>query len=131
MKKLILVTAIALLICGCSTSKDEMFPHSDQTMLDIWQTGSGSNKLYQERGQLLRPIDHEVMTEELIGHTRTAQNEIYNMFKRLPNPDLVMFVFPHLTKGETDPVPVPGYSTVFPFYNKVQYAMPGENVGGL
>ncbi|WP_134563401.1 TIGR03751 family conjugal transfer lipoprotein, partial [Pseudomonas aeruginosa] len=43
-----------------------------------------------------------------------------------PNPDLVMYVFPHL--AGTDPVPVPGYSTVFPLYQRVQYAMPGERV---
>ncbi|HBO3942786.1 TPA: TIGR03751 family conjugal transfer lipoprotein, partial [Pseudomonas aeruginosa] len=24
------------------------------------------------------------------------------------------------------PAPVPGYTTVFPFYQRVQYAMPGE-----
>lgn len=131
MKKLILVTAITLLIGGCSTSKEEMFPHNEQTMLDIWNAGSGSNNLFQERGKLLRPLSPDIISEELINHTRTAQNEIYNQFKRLPNPDLVMFVFPHLTKGETESVPVPGYSTVFPFYNKVQYAMPGENVGDL
>src|SRR3546814_11177602 len=40
-------------------------------------------------------------------YTRTAQNEIYRQFHRLPNPDLVMYVFPHL--AGTDPVPVPGY----------------------
>ena len=57
-------------------------------------------------------------------YTRTAQNEIYRQFHRLPNPDLVMYVFPHL--AGTDPVPVPGYSTVFPLYQRVQYAMPGE-----
>ncbi|MFY0080265.1 TIGR03751 family conjugal transfer lipoprotein, partial [Acinetobacter baumannii] len=28
----------------------------------------------------------------------------------------------------TDPVPVPGYTTVFPLYQRVQYAMPGERV---
>ncbi|HEJ6481861.1 TIGR03751 family conjugal transfer lipoprotein, partial [Pseudomonas aeruginosa] len=43
---------------------------------------------------------------------------------RLPNPDLVMYVFPHL--AGSDPAPVPGYTTVFPFYQRVQYAMPGE-----
>ncbi|MFG9621648.1 TIGR03751 family conjugal transfer lipoprotein, partial [Pseudomonas aeruginosa] len=26
------------------------------------------------------------------------------------------------------PVPVPGYTTVFPLYQRVQYAMPGERV---
>ncbi len=34
-----------------------------------------------------------------------------------------MYVFPHLADGNT---PVPGYSTVFPFYSQVQYALPGE-----
>jgi conjugative transfer region lipoprotein (TIGR03751 family) len=57
-------------------------------------------------------------------YTRTAENEIQRQFHRLPNPDLVMYVFPHL--AGTDPVPVPGYSTVFPLYQRVQYAMPGE-----
>lgn len=62
----------------------------------------------------------------LPAYTRTAQNEIYSQFKRLPNPDLVLYVFPHLTG--TDPAPVPGYSTVFPLYQRVQYAMPGERI---
>jgi len=59
-------------------------------------------------------------------YMRTASTEIYRQFRRLPNPDLVMYVFPHL--AGTDPVPVPGYSTVFPLYQRVQYAMPGERV---
>lgn len=59
-------------------------------------------------------------------YTRTAQNEVYRQFHRLPNPDLVMYVFPHW--AGTDPVPVPGYSTVFPLYQRVQYAMPGERL---
>ena len=41
-------------------------------------------------------------------------------------PDLVMYVFPHL--AGSDPVPVPGYTTVFPLYQRVQYAMPGERL---
>src|SRR5690606_26356499 len=57
-------------------------------------------------------------------YTRTAANEIQRQFHRLPNPDLVMYLFPHL--AGTDPVPVPGYSTVFPLHQRVQYAMPGE-----
>ena len=59
-------------------------------------------------------------------YTRTAENEIKSQFHRLPNPDLVMYVFPHLAGSE--PVPVPGYSTVFPFYRQLQYALPGERV---
>ena len=59
-------------------------------------------------------------------YTRTAHNEVQRQFLRLPNPDLVMYVFPHL--AGSDPVPIPGYTTVFPLYQRVQYAMPGERV---
>lgn len=110
-------------------------PHGNASMLDIWQqeTGGGSAQSHQAR-QLLdarlslrRPLtgeDAAALPSLNASYTRTAQNEIYRQFHRLPNPDLVMYVFPHL--AGTDPVPVPGYSTVFPLYEHIQYALPGE-----
>ncbi len=57
-------------------------------------------------------------------YTRTPTNEIQVLFPRLPNPDIEIFIYPHLaTKNQ---VPVPGYTTVIPLYDTVQYAMPGE-----
>lgn len=44
-------------------------------------------------------------------------------FARVPNPDLVMVVYPHLARGR---YPVPGYVTTFPMYDQVHYALPGE-----
>jgi hypothetical protein len=35
-----------------------------------------------------------------------------------------MYVFPHLASDER--VPVPGYVTSFPMYERVEYALPGE-----
>ncbi|MNF99187.1 hypothetical protein D3C84_820780 [compost metagenome] len=124
---------IALLASGCSTSKDEMLPHGDATMMDVWDqgttgsAGSASSRLLLDARQTLRrPLDPQqaAVRNDNAAFTRTAQNEIYSQFKRLPNPDLVMYVYPHL--AGTDPAPVPGYTTVFPFYQRVQYAMPGE-----
>ncbi len=132
------VVGIALVIAllgGCSTNKEEMLPHGDSTMMDVWNqgtTGSGSSasgrQLLDARSELRRPIDIRASQplQDAETYTRTAQNEIYSQFKRLPNPDLVMYVFPHL--AGTDPAPVPGYTTVFPLYQRVQYAMPGERV---
>lgn len=48
---------------------------------------------------------------------------VLQRFQRLPNPDLVMYVFPHLARGR---YPVPGYYTAFPLYETVEYALPGE-----
>ncbi len=59
----------------------------------------------------------------LEGYTREVYNELSARFPRLPNPTIVMFVFPHLSAERT---PVPGYSTMFQLYSNVEYALPGE-----
>lgn len=126
---------LVLALSGCATNKEALLPHGNETMLEVWQAGTvGINTLSRPAMQLMdarmvlrRPlIESECQTSitNAMSYTRTAQNEIDSQFHRLPNPDLVMYVFPHLSG--TDPVPVPGYSTVFPFYQRVQYAMPGE-----
>ena len=131
------VLLAATLLGGCATSKEKLLPHGDSTMLDIWhrETGGGegggpaARQLLDARQGLRRPLtEADVQATPAVQerYTRTAQNEIHRQFHRLPNPDLVMYVFPHL--AGTDPVPVPGYSTVFPLYQRVQYAMPGERV---
>lgn len=57
-------------------------------------------------------------------YIRTSANEIKVLFPRLENPDIGIFIFPHLATANN--VPVPGYSTVIPLYESVQYALPGE-----
>lgn len=125
----------ATLMAGCSTNKEQMLPHGQNTMMDVWNQGTtgssgsaSSRQLLDARSELRRPVDVRATQplQESAAYTRTAQNEIYSQFKRLPNPDLVMYVFPHL--AGSDPAPVPGYTTVFPLYQRVQYAMPGERV---
>lgn len=123
----------ALSITGCSTSKDDMLPAGDGTMLDLWQNKASTRHTALDARQALR---RDLSGDEAAqvrpveeSYTRTAQSEISQQFPRLPNPDLVMYVFPHLTADGT--LPVPGYSTVFPLYNRVQYALPGERVETL
>lgn len=52
--------------------------------------------------------------------TRSASDEIEQLFPTLPNPTLVMYVYPHIV----DHMPVPGYSTAFPLYERVEFAEP-------
>lgn len=124
-----------LVLSGCSTDKETMLPHGKNTMMDVWDEGtsgsggsSSNRQMLDARSQLRRPVDATDISarQENSSYTRTSQNEIYSQFKRLPNPDLVMYVFPHL--AGSDPAPIPGYTTVFPLYQRVQYAMPGERV---
>jgi conjugative transfer region lipoprotein (TIGR03751 family) len=128
-------TLTLALLSGCATRKEKLLPHGESTMLDVWtaNTAGGltsvrpSRVLIDARASLRRPLtpaDRDASAADTEHYTRTAANEIERLFVRLPNPDLVMYVFPHLA-GE-HPVPVPGYSTVFPLYESVQYALPGE-----
>ncbi|QVX40742.1 TIGR03751 family conjugal transfer lipoprotein (plasmid) [Ralstonia solanacearum] len=133
----LLATLLLLALSGCATNKDALLPRGDSTMLDIWnqETGGSANRgqsaqqLLDARQSLRRPLmsaDRQNTQAANAAYTRNATNEIYRQFHRLPNPDLVMYVFPHL--AGTDPAPVPGYTTVFPLYQRVQYAMPGERL---
>ena len=115
----------ALFVAGCATSKDTVLPQDGPPMKRIYEEHFervGEAKLDRVRGELARgPGRGEA---ELHGYVRDARNEIGALFPRLPNPTLVMFVFPHLAGSEG--VPVPGYATSFPLYEGVEYALPGE-----
>ncbi|MGP3791634.1 TIGR03751 family conjugal transfer lipoprotein [Pseudomonas sp. B392_1p] len=122
---LIWISLLALLQ-GCASDSHELLPRGERDMQQIWSGATtGQTTLQEARLALRRPVDvspHAVNTP----YTRTAANEIRSQFQRLPNPDLVLYVFPHLTGSEQ--APVPGYSTVFPFYKQVHYALPGERL---
>lgn len=130
MRKLsILFTAlglISLVLGGCASTKDAVLPQDGPPMKTIYEQHmreSGANDPKAVRESLgHRPVvDGE---DSLHGYTRDAHNEIDTTFPRLPNPSLVMYVFPHLAGDEG--VPVPGYVTTFPMYDRVEYALPGE-----
>lgn len=121
---------LALAVTGCSTSQETLLPVDENTtMMSIWgQRSGGGGTLADARSQLRRPLA-DIPVQEQQSYTRTAANEVQSQFRRLPDPDMVMYVFPHLSGSEG--VPVPGYSTVFPFYTQVQYALPGERTEAL
>lgn len=120
----------AVLLSGCSTSQETLLPVDESTtMASLWaqQTGGGQ-QLYDPRSQLRRPLV-SLSSAEQQRFTRTETNATQPQFSRLPDPDMVMYVFPHLTSDSG--VPVPGYSTVFSFYGRVHYALPGERTEAL
>mgnify|MGYP001819633220 CR=1 FL=1 len=120
---------ISLLLAGCASTKDAVLPQDGPSMKAIYDghvqemNARNPQVIRQELGN--RPI--LAGESDLQGYTRNAFNEIDILFPRLPNPTLVMYVFPHLA-GEPH-APVPGYATAFPMYEQVEYALPGEVPG--
>ncbi|KOE64193.1 TIGR03751 family conjugal transfer lipoprotein [Aggregatibacter actinomycetemcomitans] len=120
------------LITACSTSKNDLLPTSDSTMRDIWHKATGNNAQFQTYRNNARSLEapRYIPAGEQQSYSRTAENEITNLFPRLPNPDLIMYVYPHLSESG-EPMPIPGYTSVIPFYGRVQYAQPSERTRGL
>ena len=117
--------AVVLGLTACASHKDAVIPQDGPDMATIYAThqraaGTQRNPAQQREG-LDRPIARG--TGDLHAYTQQAANEIDPVFPLLPNPQMVMFVFPHLS---AEGAPVPGYATVFPMYAIDQYAMPGE-----
>ena len=76
---------------------------------------------------LYRQLDAQPAGEDLdyLPYTREVATEINNLFPRLDNPDIVIYVYPHLATRTR--APIPGYSTVIPLYDQVHYRLPGES----
>ena len=127
----ILILLLSLLLTACSTDQKTLLPVDENTtMLNIWgRQNNDAQALYDARSVLRRPLDDATLTAQQQQATRSDGNATQALFRRLPNPDLEMYIFPHLAGSEG--VPVPGYTTVFPFYNRVQYALPGERIDPL
>ena len=121
-----LLGSISLILAGCASTKDSVLP----------QDGPSMQAIYAQHIEAIAAQDSRVLREalgrrpladgnaSLHGYTRESFNELDTIFPRLPNPTLVMYVYPHLAGEEA--VPVPGYVTTFPLYERVEYALPGE-----
>lgn len=141
--RLFLISGV--LLGGCAPSKETLLPQDGPTMLEIYEghldgVGQGAGAPTSARAgachddvraaSVPEPIDARTVrapvrpTGELAGYTREVHNEIDGLFPTLPNPTLVMYIFPHLAGEER--LPVPGYATSFSMYPRTEFALPGE-----
>ena len=129
-KQAALLVSISLVVGGCASTKEAVLPQDGPSMKAIYDAHleeMGVQDPQAHRGELgSRPVSSGDMPLE--GYTRDAYDEIETTFPRLPNPTLVMYVFPHLAGSER--VPVPGYATTFTLYERIEYALPGEVPSG-
>lgn len=118
----------ALLLVACTTTKDDVLPQDGPPMKQLYEDHFqriGKQRLDKTRERFKRRPG--IGNASLVGYVRDAHNEIRALFPEVPNPTLVMFVFPHLA-GPKD-VPIPGYATSFDMYERTEYALPGDEPG--
>ena len=120
------LAATAMLSSGCSVMSNHPspLPRDGATMTDVYRTHMADEGVDGGSGSARNRLPLRGTDDDAVVAQRKALSEpLNNRFERLPNPDLTMHVFPHLAQGK---YPVPGYETVFPMYDSVQYALPGE-----
>ena len=130
LRPIVTIAWMSLILGGCASTKESVLPQDGPSMKAIYDAhfeGMGADDPYVLRRELgTRPLGDDDV--DLAGYSRTAHTELETIFPRLPNPTLVMYVFPHLAGPER--VPVPGYATTFTLYERVEYALPGELQSG-
>ena len=114
----VLLCLAVMFITGCGSIPE---PKDGRTMRDIYDQQMSRTTATVERSA--RPAQ-DVAVPQYHRYTRDVKTEIENLFPRLPNPTLYMYVRPH-TVG-IDGLPIPGYTVPFSMYERDQHAMPGE-----
>lgn len=124
----LLIWISAVVLMGCNTNKPHksVIPQEGPTMAQIYGeqlSDADPTTLDGLRAQVLS-YDRGVAKGELKGYTTDQVHAINNHFKRLADPDIVLYVDPHVSGAAN--VPVPGYTTVIPLYDTVNTALVGE-----
>ena len=104
----LLVTSISLI--GCSSMAGNVVPQKGPSMEQVYDS---------------MEVDKNEKEIKTISTTRAIPvNVTDSTFHKLPNPELKMYVYPHLAGN--DEVPIPGYFTEFNAYSRDHYALPSE-----
>lgn len=129
-----------LLLSGCVSPGKNTVEHGDMTMAQIYnqQTGSGDADSSQEFSEIsdnhfeqyaVQGSDKSISmrdTGDGSNSASVADDNINEQFKLIPNPNITVYIFPHLSQYNGTSVPIPGYNTHFFLYETNHYAMPGE-----
>jgi conjugative transfer region lipoprotein (TIGR03751 family) len=124
----VLVSVLASL-SGCASHIDKVVPKDQKNMKQIYneKAGSGNLELLKQREADIRarPISNEHYLSDAPPHAA----QIQHLFPALPNPELYMYVKPHVVGNSG--VAVPAYMTRFTMYERTHYATPNEVVATI
>lgn len=123
----LILISIFLELTGCATSGKNTIPQTgDMTMADIYKQETGLTPANETAGNYngLANIRAKIAPQKS-GYITANKIQTENLFKPLPNPEIPIYVYPHLVQQDNG-VPIPGYTTAFFLYKKNHFAMPSE-----
>lgn len=122
-----LLSVLLVALGGCLSHIDKVAPQDEMpTMKEIYeeQTGAGGVDMLRQREADIRA--RPVAAEDFLTEVHPYPGRVQHLFPALPNPDIYMYVKPHIVG--VSGAPVPAYITRFAMYERTQYAMPNEVV---
>ncbi len=126
------VLCCSLALSACTTPGANTIPKGgSMTMTDIYrhETSGGENRQSVSPDDLTKlraSLVQDKGQTDYVGYTATSINETDNLFHKLPNPEIAVYVFPHMVSLNGEYFPKPGLSTGFFLYKQNHYAMPNE-----
>lgn len=130
-KKQVLIIGLLIsliLQIGCAKHKTgkKLIPESGESISEIYEenTMSSIGRESLEKFSHTHNFGHKVVEMNIEKFIRTEDSELTNQFRKVYNPDVYLYVFPHLSLEEG--IPIPGYLTKFSLYSKEYWALPGE-----
>jgi conjugative transfer region lipoprotein (TIGR03751 family) len=96
------------------------------SLISLSACSSLSGNVVPEKGPSMEQVYDSMETSTVVPkinnsniHRVLPMSASNNIFHKIPNPDLKMYVFPHL--AEKEEVPIPGYYTTFNAYTRDHY----------
>lgn len=105
---ILMLVIISINLSACTNMSGNVVPEKGPTMEEVYD-GISNN------------VDEPIHTSLPVTH-HSSRN--CHQFHKISNPELTMYVFPHLA-GQ-DEVPIPGYDTAFNVYTQDHYALATE-----
>lgn len=119
------LTFVSLFLASCTSSPDKvLLPDSGHTTEEIMQ-GERDDYSYYGDGQK-RPFQGQALMSNYHSASQYSSEHIRELkrdFKRVPNPEIIGYVYPHINNNE---MPIPGYFTTFLLYDRSHYALSSE-----
>lgn len=123
------LSVITLLFLTACSSKPQLLPDDGPSTHDIYHGNYGqsqqlSGNQYGGGGEYpihSRPVS--IAYPNMSAHTSKHLRELNQDFKKVPNPQILGYVYPHFNRAN---MPVPGYFTAFTLYEKDEYALMEE-----
>ncbi len=122
-----LFTLLVLAGCTSSNGRNEklLLPDAGATTVELMTERSNPDGTHWGGGAVADYIGSPIVTGYAPNSSYTAAHvrELQRDFKRVPNPDVVGYVYPHINANE---MPVSGYFTTFKLYNRDHFALTSE-----